>query len=146
MAICFAAASVGPSMALISIAKLLLFIAAILSLIRLQGISLSRPTMQASYVPACILVILVALTASLSWTTGPMSEALNSLGKYGKLLVVVILMAIIRTRREAIYAIVSFLAMQTLLVLGSGLLCLGRLPTWRLRNTVCSQVISTKGS
>lgn len=138
-AICFAAGSVGLSMALISIAKLVLFIAALFSLIKLDGIRVSRPAIKASYVPVCILVILAALSASLLWTTGPMGEALNSLGKYGKLLVVVILIAIIRTRQEAIYAIVSFLALQTLLVLGSWALFFGIPVPWATSNMALTQ-------
>lgn len=133
-AICFAACSVGLSMALISIAKLLLFITALFSLIKLRGFSLSRPEIKASYVPVCTLVILAALSTSLLWTTSPMDEALNSMGKYGKLLVVVILMAIIRTREEAIYAMVSFLVVQTLLVLGSWALFFGIAVPWATSN------------
>lgn len=139
VAICFAAASVGLSMALISVAKLVLFIAAIFSLARLQGISLSKPQIKASYVPVCVLMMLAALTASLLWTTGPMSEALNSLGKYGKLLVIVILMAIIRTRKEACYAVVSLLVSQIILVLGSWALFLGAALPWATSNMALTQ-------
>ena len=100
---------------------------------------MSRPAVKASYVPACILVILAVFCASLLWTTSPLHEALNSLGKYGKLIVVVILIAIIRTREEAIYAVVTFLAVQTLLMLGSWALFFGIALPWATSNMALTQ-------
>ena len=137
--ICFAAASVGLSMALISIAKLLLFIVAIFSLVKFRPVQAGQPTIHGSYVPAFILVMLAVCGASLLWTTAPISEALNSLGKYGKLLLIAVLIAIIRTRKEAVYAVVTFLAMQALLALGSWALFFSIAVPWATSNMAQTQ-------
>jgi O-antigen ligase len=137
--ICFAAASVGLSMALISIAKLLLFLVGIFSLLKLRPMERGQLSVNKSYVPALVLAILAVCGASLLWTTGPISEALNSLGKYGKLLVIAILVATIRTRAEAAYAMLSFLALQSLLVLGSWALFFGIPVPWATSNMALTQ-------
>ena len=132
--ICFAAASVGLSIALISIAKLLLFATAIFSLISFGRSQIGRPVLTQSYVPAIILVILATLCASLLWTNGPLDEGLNSLGKYGKLLSIVALMALIQNRQDAAYALVAFLLAQTTLLLGSWALYVGIPVPWATSN------------
>ena len=137
--ICMAAAAVGLSMALISIAKLLLFVTAIFSFVKLQKPVLGRATVNTSYAPLFILGLLLILSASLLWTKSPLDEALNSLGKYGKLLIIAILVVMIRTRREAIYAVVSFLAFQILLMLGSWTLFFGIALPWATSNIATTQ-------
>lgn len=126
-------------MALISIAKLLLFIVAVPSLLQSRQTGLSGAGTTNSLVPIWTLAALAVLAASLFWTSSPMGEALNSLGKYGKLLVVVILMLIIRTRKEAVCALVSFLALQTFLVFGSWALFWGVKLPWATSNMALTQ-------
>ena len=72
-------------MALISIAKLLLFIVAVPSLLQSRQTALSGTGTANSLVPIWTLAALAVLAASLFWTSSPMNEALISLGKYGKL-------------------------------------------------------------
>lgn len=137
--ICIAGASVGLSMSLVSIGKLLLFVAALFSLFRFQRLELGRSSIKTSYVPAYILFLLLILGLSLLWTNGPINEALNSLGKYGKLLIIVILIAIIRSRKEALFALASFLVFQVFLMFGSWSLFFGVIPPWATSNMAITQ-------
>ncbi len=57
-----------------------------------------------------LLVVLLALVLSLSWTVAPLQEASGSLAKYGKLLLILAMMALIRDRREALCALAAFAA------------------------------------
>lgn len=132
--VCFAAASVGLSMALISMAKLLLFVTAVFSLISFGRSKFARPALAQSYVPIAVLLMLCVCAASLLWTNGPLAEGLNSLGKYGKLLTIVVLMALIRTRTEALYAVAAFLFAQTALLLASWALYFGVPVPWATSN------------
>lgn len=121
------AASVGLAMAFISIAKLLLFICALVFLIHCmvspsQKISL-KADFTASTTPA-ILLVLAAFALSLIWTVAPPSDAFGSLAKYGKLLVIVMLVLLIRTRAEAVYALSAFVLAQLFLFSSSWMLFL----------------------
>ena len=120
--ICLAAASVGLSMAIISIAKLLLMICGLVILVRaIQASEVGKPLVGKVTLVA-VLIALFALALSLFWTTAPQAEALTALGKYGKLLVVVLMLLLIRDRQEALYALTWFIGAQIFLVLSSWML------------------------
>ena len=74
------------------------------------------------WAPLLTTVIVFAFAASLFWTVAPMNQALGSLGKYGKLLVIPALLVLIQTRQEACYALACFLGAQAFLLLSSWLL------------------------
>lgn len=131
--VCLAAASVGLPMAIISIAKVLLIVAglaALLFAIRNTGGAVAGQPAHAGdasplnrlLTPAVALAILGAFAASLLWTTGPASDAYGSIGKYGKLLTIAVLLALVRSRREATFALLAFMGSQVFLVLSSWLL------------------------
>ena len=108
-------------MAIVSTAKLLLLLCAIAVILsnRSQHRLTSWP---AAVTPIAILVALAAFAVSLVWTVAPSADALKSLGKYGKLLVIPVLMLLVRTRREALYALGAFTIGQLFLVLSSWLI------------------------
>lgn len=121
--ICIAAASVGLSMAIISIAKLLLLICGLATLLfghraREAG---QLPT-TGIYTPAAVLLVIFAFTLSLLWTVAPQADALGSVAKYGKLLVIVLMISLIRDRREAMYALGAFVLAQFFLMASSWML------------------------
>ena len=118
------AASVGLAMAFISIAKLLLFLCALICLTQSLVSRGHKPAPNAAL--ACttpiVLIILAAFALSLTWTVAPPSDAYGSFAKYGKLLVIVILVLLIRTRREAVYALSAFVLAQLFLFFSSWML------------------------
>lgn len=120
--ICMAAASVGLSMAIISIAKLLLIICGLATLLLARRGTEPGKLLKDAITPITVLAILFAFSASLFWTVAPQTEALGALAKYGKLVVIVLLMMLIRDRREAMYALAFFVLAQTFLMASSWML------------------------
>ena len=109
-------------MALISISKLLLMILGATVLLFVQGAPAPNRLLKGMRTPTAIMIALAAFAISLVWTVAPQDDALGSLAKYGKLLLVVLLLISIRDRREAIYALGYFAAAQTFLLASSWLL------------------------
>jgi len=116
-----AAASVGLSMVLISISKLLLMVLGVIVLLFARRLPPSD-RLNGMNTPMAVVLVLIAFAFSLFWTVAPPSDALGSLAKYGKLLMVVLMVALIRDRREAIYALGAFAAAQTFLLASSWML------------------------
>lgn len=117
----------GLSLALISLTKVLLLLTCLLVLLwaawrRVSAQSGGGPTstsVAALWSPRAVLLLLLALSASLFWTIAPMPEALGAMGKYGKLLVVPALLVLVRSPREAQWALGAFLVGQAFLLLSS---------------------------
>jgi O-antigen ligase len=130
--ICAVAASVGLSMALISIAKLLLLLcglAVLVQALRHEPIKLP-PVLLGKATPIAIMLALAAFAISLIWTIAPMAQALGALSKYGKLLIIIFILCLLRSRREALIAIAWFAAAQLFLVLSAWALYLGLSVPW----------------
>ena len=72
--------------------------------------------------PTAVLLALLAFALSLLWTVAPQFEALGALAKYGKLMNIVLLLLLVRNRREALYALAAFVIAQTFLLTSSWLL------------------------
>ncbi len=122
-AVCLATASAGLSVAIISIAKVLLLITALVVLLRNKQAAVEENApLQKMWTPRLILVIVFVFAASLLWTSAPMSQALGAMGKYGKFLVIPALLVLIRTPREATWALAAFLGTQAFLLISSWLL------------------------
>ena len=120
--ICIAAASIGLSMVAVSLAKLLLVICGLgVMLSRNRPLDTTR-SLQGMASPVAILIALLAFALSLSWTTGPLAEALGSFAKYGKLLMILLMLVIIRDRREAVCALGAFVLAQSFLLVSSWML------------------------
>ena len=120
--VCIAAASVGLSMVAISIAKLLLFVCGLAVLLTMRRQPDAGSPLKGMAAPLAILIALVGLALSLIWTIAPSAEALGSLAKYGKLLMILLLLIVIRDRREARYALGAFALAQSFLLISSWML------------------------
>jgi O-antigen ligase len=123
--VCIAAASVSLPIALISIAKTLLLVggAAIL-LFRKRDSGRDAAEQKLRLTPKAVLLVIAAFAVSLLWTTAGEAEALSSLGKYGKLLMIPLVVLLIQNRKEALYALSSFAIAQAFLLLSSWMLFL----------------------
>lgn len=132
--VCAVAASVGLPVALVSIAKLALFVFGFMILIwphlknaKVTGdIHLTLPLNTAR----AVLVALAAFTLSLFWTTAETAESVGSIAKYGKLLTILLLPMLLRNRQEIIHAIIVFVLTQLFLVLSSWMLFAGLPVPW----------------
>lgn len=109
-------------MVLISISKLLLVILGASVLLFARRSPTSGRLLNGMSTPIAVMLALMAFALSLFWTVAPQADALGSLLKYGKLLMVILLVVLIRDRREAIYALGSFAAAQTFLLASSWML------------------------
>ncbi len=129
--VCIAAASVGLPIAIISIAKVLLLTAGIALLVLHRGSeeadALSKKTV---WTQIAIGLALATFCLSLIWTSAPLNEALGSLSKYGKLLLIPLIFALIKDRREALYALGIFALFQLFLVISSWMLFLSFPVPW----------------
>ncbi len=133
-----AAVSVGLSMAIISAAKLLLMLTALFVLARaLLGTRYAPVEPRAAgtrFTPIAVMGVLFIFALSLLWTVAPAADAWGSLAKYGKLLLIVLLMTLVRDRREALCAIGWFVLAQLFLV-GSSWALFWQLPVaWATSN------------
>lgn len=132
--ICLAAASVGLSMVIISIAKLLLVICGLATLLFARRTPATASLLAGTWTPIAILVALGAFGVSLLWSVAPQAEALGAAAKYGKLMVIVLMLLLIRSRREALYALGAF-ALAQCFVLASGWMLFLHLPVpWATSN------------
>ena len=136
--ICLAAMSVGLSMAIISAAKLLLLLCALYvlssALLKTSGASPGPRAEPTRLTPPAVLIALGAFSLSLLWTIAPDADAWGSVAKYGKLLVVVVLMVLVRSRREALCALGCFALAQLFLVCSSWALFLHWPVPWATSN------------
>ena len=117
-----AAASAGLSVVIISLSKVLLVVTALIVLLRGKRTTQETTSWQCMWTPRMVLVIIFAFALSLLWTSAPLNQALGAMGKYGKFLVIPALLVLIRTHREANWALVAFLGAQTFLLVSSWLL------------------------
>lgn len=134
-----AAASVGLSMAIISLSKLLLFLCGLAILMFAQREPKTGKRLNQAYTPVAVLLTLLAFSASLFWTVAPLADALGSLAKYGKLLAIVLMMVLIRDRREAMYALGAFVVAQLLLVASSWMLFVHLPVPWATSNMALTE-------
>ncbi|MDO8387121.1 MAG: O-antigen ligase family protein [Polaromonas sp.] len=116
------AVSVGLPMAIISLSKalVLLFVVGIAFCLFRERSPLAPLTATAT--PAAIAIALVAMGLSVSWSEAPAAQAWGAWAKHAKLLLIPLLLLLIRSEREARLALLSFVAAQTALLLGSWLL------------------------
>jgi O-antigen ligase len=120
--VCMAAASIGLSMALISTAKLLLVLCGLTTLLFSWHRRPAESALPNMRTPAMVLLAFFVFALSLFWAVAPPSEVFGAVAKYGKLLVIVIMVLLIRNRREARYALAAFAAAQLFLLLSSWML------------------------
>lgn len=131
--VCAVAATVGLSMAWISIGKLALFVFGSVLLVWQYFIAppLKKQdnTSPPYYTSRAVLVALAAFSLSLLWTTADAADSAGSIAKYGKLLTILLIPLLLKSKQEVIYAVTVFVVAQLFLVSSSWLLFLGvRLP------------------
>jgi O-antigen ligase len=136
--ICLAAASVGLPIAIISIAKLLLLGCVIAVPLLAKNLPKEGASLTKAWTPPAVALALLAFALSLLWTVAPQEQALGSLAKYGKLLIIIVMMALIRERREALYALGAFAVSQLLVVASSWLLFVHLPVAWATSRTTLS--------
>jgi len=117
-----AVASAGLSLVIISFSKFLLVITTLVVLLRSRPSDGKIAYWQKMWTPRIVVAIVCSFGLSLLWTLAPLDQALGALGKYGKFLVIPALLILIRTRREASWALLIFLVGQAFLLCSSWLL------------------------
>ena len=136
--VCIFATSVGLPIALLGIAKTLLLIGGSIILLFGKPIAADTPTNRLPRTSVIVLLILAVFAASILWTTGTQAEAFGSLVKYGKLLLIPVVVLMLRSRTEAMAALACFMTVQLFLVVSSWLL-FARLPVpWAIAHTALS--------
>ena len=141
--VCSVAASVGLPMALVSIGKFALFVFGALILIwpcitksdRAHKVSLAMPL----HTARAVLLVLTAFSLSLLWTTAEIAESVSSIAKYGKLLTILLLPMLFRSRQEVICAIAVFVLVQLFLVMSSWILFAGLAVPWATSKTATQE-------
>lgn len=118
----FAAASAGLSMALISLGRLSLMVAVVVVFLGNKSKSLGSVSWQSLWTPKLVIVILAVFAGSLWWTTAPQDQALEAVGKYGKLLLIPAFLLLLRSRQEASLVLAIFVGFQVFSLLSSWLL------------------------
>lgn len=114
-------------MVLISTAKFLLVICGLATLLFTRRVSAGATPLVGMSTPIAVLIAFFAFALSLFWTVAPQPEALGSLAKYGKLILIALIVFLIRDRREASYALGAFVAAQVFL-LGSSWMLFAHFP------------------
>ena len=109
-------------MAIISISKFLLLMCGLATLLFDSQARSTYKSVLNAHTPVAILVVLLSFAASLLWTLAPQADALGSMAKYGKLLLIVLILYLIRDRREASQALFAFVGAQVFLLISSWLL------------------------
>ena len=134
MLVCFVAASVGLPMAWISIGKFALFASALSIMLWCIFSNSSLASTQRWKIPEhtarAVIIALFAFSLSLFWTTAESSESLGSINKYGKLLTILLLPILLRSRQDVIVAVTVFVLFQAVLVTCSWLLFFGWPVPW----------------
>lgn len=134
-----AAASVGLSMAIVSISKLLLVVCGLVVLLFTRHSSGFANRLSGFRTPHAVLACVFAFAVSLLWTVAPPDDALGSLAKYGKLITIVLMLGLIRSCREAKFALTAFIVAQAFLLASSWLLFFHLPVPWATSNMALLQ-------
>lgn len=136
--VCLMAISVALPIALISLAKLLLLLCAVAWLVFERRRDAQGPALQVLWTPRVVLLTLLAFAASLLWSTGSDIEPLGPLNKHAKLVLIPVLLFLLRSRREVLFALAAFALGQVFLLGSTGLLLLGIALPWARSNDAAS--------
>ena len=128
--VCLAAFSVALPIAIISLAKLLLFICVLVLLTSGWFRRTNTQVRLPSTVPPMILLALAAMATSILWSTGTNDEALRAIVKHGKLALIPAFLLLVRSRDEALTALACFMGGQVLLLASTWLLVMGIAMPW----------------
>jgi len=128
--ICFSAASVALPIAWISIAKVLVLVFGLGHLVARAKHGEFPHLFHEKRTAIVICVALGAFLTSLFWTKADMGIALLALAKHAKLLVILMLIILIRTRYEARVGVMAFVAAQSFVLASSWSLAAGLPVPW----------------
>lgn len=123
--VCLAALSVSLPIAWISLAKVLLFVLGMVYLVASHWTGRRDTALPRLWTTYAILALLIASALSLLWTEADLESALYSYVKHAKLMGILLMVAFIRTLREARTALKFFAGGQVFLLLSSWLMFLG---------------------
>jgi len=126
--VCFVAVTVSLPMAWISLGKLVLFVTCLVFLVSQAIQKKSDSALRQLWSVRLILFIIAAFALSLGWSLAPGSIAVMALTKHSKLIEIVMLISLLRTRQDALLALAAFLGGQAFLLLSSWLMVAG----WRV--------------
>jgi O-antigen ligase len=141
--VCFSAISVSLPIAWISLAKVLVVLVGLGYLLYCAFKADEDRAISVNHTSKLILAIILAFFLSLLWTPVDLDFALIALVKHAKLIVVVLLIALIRTDFEARVGLSAFVAGQSFLLLSSWLLFLGVPVPWVIDPTGKYVIFST---
>ncbi|HPW31015.1 MAG TPA: hypothetical protein PLL01_16655, partial [Rhodoferax sp.] len=116
------AVSVSLPMAWISLAKVLIFVCALLVLVNQIRARRSDSALGRMWTPWAIAMLLVCSAGSGLWTAADLPVALVTFVKHSKLLEIVLLISLIRTATEARVAVTAFAFGQAFMLLSSWLM------------------------
>ncbi|MCY7318768.1 MAG: O-antigen ligase family protein [Ramlibacter sp.] len=118
------------SLAATNIFKLLMVLFAVAALVIGFRRREPMPQWRQLRTPAMVAAMLVVLSLSLLYTSAPLTEALNDLNKYGKLLLIPLVLLLVRKRDEALFALGLYAVGESFVVLSSYLLSAGLPLPW----------------
>ncbi len=129
----FLALAVSLPIALLSLGKVLLFVTALVYLVK--NLVLKSKTVYLVHLHTSHVILLAMLLwgASLLWTGANFEDALTAFVKHGKLVMIPILVYLIRSRRDAQWAIGALLVGQTLVLLSSWMMAFDIPLPWVMR-------------
>lgn len=141
--VCLTAVSVSLPMAWISLAKVLVFVGALVFLASQVLTQRSDPAISKLWTPWAVTLMLFCSACSLAWTAADFPSALGTLVKHSKLLEIVILISLIRTVAEARIGITAFATGQGFMLLSSWLMFAGVNVPWHAHAPTPNVVFST---
>jgi O-antigen ligase len=128
--ICFAAVALALPIAIVSLAKLLALLGALIVLLHGWWRRDERTVLASSGITPMILLALLLLTLSALWSTGSGDEVLTALAKHARLILIPVILILARSRRDALIALGFFVGGQIFLLGSTWLLYAGVALPW----------------
>ena len=132
-------ASVGLPITFISLAKLVLVLTGLIFLVSPPSGKTDHHAFFPTMTVVLILMSLFAMAVGITWSSAPSADAYSSLAKYGKLLLIVLLPLLIRSRQEGLLALAVFVGFQTFLLASSWMLFLHLPIPWAISSMAQTQ-------
>jgi len=126
----FVAMTVSLPMAWISLGKLVLFLTGLMYL-SVRGIKNDKDdAISGLWTVKVVLLIVAAFGTSLLFTVAPADIALQAFAKHSKLLAIVLLIVLLRTKKEAAWVLLVFLVSQAFFIVTSWVMAAGISVPW----------------
>jgi O-antigen ligase len=141
--VCLTAISVSLPMAWISLAKVMLFVLALTSMLGQIKRRECDSALHLLWTPWALVLLLMGSALSMAWSDADLPSALLTFVKHSKLLEIVLLISLIRTAVEARVAITAFAIGQAFMLLSSWLMFVGVDVPWHANAPTPYVVFST---